>query len=177
MRKKDISKKDEIILQQLEVRAMVVLPVPGFPENTMCRERSAAGSPMTENNLNRMGADFWGEPAASGEKSPGQGAEPVEKAPGGQEKYIDEVPHLFFHRRQAGIAVQFLLQIIDTLLKAMEDHREDLVVIAAGYDGLMERFIHSNPGLESRCLDSRKTPCAGRDRRQAARSAPASGGP
>ena len=32
----------------------------------------------------------------------------------------------------------------------MEDHRDDLVVIAAGYDGLMERFIHSNPGLESR---------------------------
>ena len=63
MRKKDISKKDEIILQQLEVIRT-----------------------MTENNLNRMGADFWGEPAASGEKSPGQGAEPVEKAPGGQEK-------------------------------------------------------------------------------------------
>ena len=32
----------------------------------------------------------------------------------------------------------------------MEDNREDLVVIVAGYDGLMERFIHSNPGLESR---------------------------
>lgn len=32
----------------------------------------------------------------------------------------------------------------------MEDNREDLVVIVAGYDGLMEDFIHSNPGLESR---------------------------
>ena len=32
----------------------------------------------------------------------------------------------------------------------MEDHRDDLVVIVAGYDGLMEDFIHSNPGLESR---------------------------
>ncbi|MCF0121068.1 MAG: AAA family ATPase, partial [Oscillospiraceae bacterium] len=41
-------------------------------------------------------------------------------------------------------------EAIETLLKAMEDNRNDLVVIVAGYEDLMEEFISSNPGLESR---------------------------
>ena len=41
-------------------------------------------------------------------------------------------------------------EAIDTILNAMEDHRDDLVVIVAGYTELMEDFVHSNPGLESR---------------------------
>ena len=32
----------------------------------------------------------------------------------------------------------------------MEDHRDELIVVVAGYDEPMERFINSNPGLESR---------------------------
>lgn len=41
-------------------------------------------------------------------------------------------------------------EAINTILKAMEDHRDKFIVIVAGYTDLMKKFIESNPGLKSR---------------------------
>lgn len=71
--------------------------------------------------------------------------EVIEKSLGGV-LFIDEAYALTYHKE----GNDFGQEAVDTLLKAMEDHRDDLIVIVAGYNGLMEEFIHSNPGLESR---------------------------
>lgn len=44
----------------------------------------------------------------------------------------------------------FGLEAVNTILKFMEDHRSDFVLICAGYTDLMEEFLTSNPGLKSR---------------------------
>jgi SpoVK/Ycf46/Vps4 family AAA+-type ATPase len=41
-------------------------------------------------------------------------------------------------------------EAIDTLVKFMEDHREDIGIVAAGYPAEMRAFVETNPGLESR---------------------------
>lgn len=70
--------------------------------------------------------------------------EVVDKAKGGI-LFIDEAYSL-----ANGGVNDFGSEAIDTLVKLMEDHRDDLVVIVAGYTQEMNRFLESNTGLISR---------------------------
>ena len=68
----------------------------------------------------------------------------IESALGGV-LFIDEAYSLY-----RGEQDSFGLEAIDTLVKGMEDHRDELVVILAGYTREMEHFLTANSGLASR---------------------------
>ena len=71
--------------------------------------------------------------------------EVIDRAKGGV-LFIDEA-YALANETPGG---DFGQEAIDTLVKAMEDNREDLIVIVAGYPTEMEHFIQANPGLKSR---------------------------
>lgn len=70
--------------------------------------------------------------------------EVIESALGGV-LFIDEAYSLTQHEFN-----DYGKEAIDTLVKMMEDHRDNLIVIVAGYGNEMNKFVGSNPGLGSR---------------------------
>lgn len=93
---------------------------------------------LVETQRNNLVAGYVGQTAK-------QTQEVIDKAMGGI-LFIDEAYSL----APKGGGADFGQEAIDTLLIGMENNRDNLVVIAAGYENEMKRFINSNPGLESR---------------------------
>ena len=71
--------------------------------------------------------------------------EVIDKALGGV-LFIDEAYALTYNKSEN----DYGKEAVDTLLKAMEDNRDNFIVIVAGYPELMAQFVDSNPGLRSR---------------------------
>lgn len=91
---------------------------------------------MVEAQRSTLVAGYLGQTAIKTEKV-------INEALGGV-LFIDEAYSLVKENDQYGE------ECIETLLKEMDDHRDDLIVIVAGYNDLMRDFINSNPGLKSR---------------------------
>lgn len=93
---------------------------------------------LTETDRSGLVAGYVGQTALKVKET-------VERALGGV-LFIDEAYAL----APEHAANDFGGEAIDTLVKLMEDHRDDMVIIVAGYTDEMQRFLKANTGLQSR---------------------------
>ena len=129
-------------------RHMVFTGNPGTGKTTVARlvadilhaTGTLPGAPFVETDRSGLIGEWLGSTALKTRKM-------ADSALGGV-LFIDEA-----HALAGGDSVQadrFAAEALDTLVKVMEDDRDDLVVILAGYPAGMERLLAMNPGLESR---------------------------
>ncbi len=140
-------KRSEQGLKNIEITLHTVfIGPPGTGKTTVARLLSRifkhlgflSKGQLYETDREGMIAGFVGQTATKVDKA-------VEESLGGV-LFIDEAYALTTN----SFGNDYGAEAVNTLLKRMEDHREDLAVVVAGYNDPMKLFIESNPGLRSR---------------------------